>query len=172
MENENIRLRAPEPEDLELIYRLENDSDSWEVGCTTVPYSRYILRQYIEQTVGDIYADRQARLMIERKDDGKVIGCADLVNYEPMHQRAEVGIMVAPEYRGNGVGIQALQLLCHYAFDFLCLHQLVAYVAADNEKSLRLFAHCGFTPSGILKDWLCGARGHYKDALLLQRINA
>ena len=38
-----IRLRAIEPEDLDLLYQIENDSSLWDVGTTNVPYSRYTL---------------------------------------------------------------------------------------------------------------------------------
>ena len=171
MENEYIRLRAPEPEDLELIYQLENDSSSWEVGCTTVPYSRYILRQYIEQTTGDIYTDKQVRLMIERKIDGEVMGCVDLVNYDPMHQRAEIGLIIVPKYRGQGIGGSVVDLLSQYAFDFLHMHQLVAYVATDNVGSVAMFKNHGFDCCLLLKDWLYSTDGNFKDAWLLQRIN-
>lgn len=171
LENEYIRLRAPEPEDLELMYRLENDSANWCQGCTTVPYSRFLLRQYIEQTSGDIYTDKQVRLMIERKCDAAVLGCADLVNYEPMHQRAEVGLIIAPEYRGQGLGKIIVELLCQYAFDFLHLHQLAACIATDNVGCVALFKNYGFSCNVLLKDWVRSVDGNYKDAWLLQLIN-
>ena len=43
-----IRLRAPEPEDLEVMFRFENATDVWEMSNTTGPYSRFQLKQYIE----------------------------------------------------------------------------------------------------------------------------
>ena len=43
-----IRLRAPEPEDLEVMFRFENATDVWEMSNTTGPYSRFQLNQYIE----------------------------------------------------------------------------------------------------------------------------
>ncbi len=42
-----IRLRAPEPEDLEVMFRFENATDVWEMSNTTGPYSRFQLKQYI-----------------------------------------------------------------------------------------------------------------------------
>lgn len=47
LSNDRVRLRALEPEDLELLYRWENDPELWEVGNTLAPYSRYILKEYI-----------------------------------------------------------------------------------------------------------------------------
>ena len=35
-----VRLRAMEPEDLDALYRIENDRDVWDVGENNVPYSR------------------------------------------------------------------------------------------------------------------------------------
>lgn len=44
--NERIRLRAMEPEDLELICEMENDPQQWDISNFTVPYSRYVMKQY------------------------------------------------------------------------------------------------------------------------------
>ena len=46
--SERVRLRAMEPEDLEVMYAMENDSQTWDVTNFTVPYSRFVLKQYIE----------------------------------------------------------------------------------------------------------------------------
>ena len=62
LENENIRLRALEPEDLEILYKWENDTSIWQVGCTTEPYSRYILKEYIAYSDKTIYEKKQLRL--------------------------------------------------------------------------------------------------------------
>ena len=79
---ERIRLRALEPEDLEWLYRVENDETIWKWGNTNVPYSRYALKKYIAESSHDIYADGQLRLAAVMSD-GRVVGCADLVNCIP-----------------------------------------------------------------------------------------
>ena len=38
--NERIYLRAVEPEDLDLMYEMENDPSMWDISSFTVPYSR------------------------------------------------------------------------------------------------------------------------------------
>ena len=59
LSNDRVRLRALEPEDLELLYRWENDPELWEVGNTLAPYSRYILKEYIAGSDRSIYESRQ-----------------------------------------------------------------------------------------------------------------
>ena len=40
LEDDMLKLRAPEPEDLELMYAMENDTTLWSAGNATLPYSR------------------------------------------------------------------------------------------------------------------------------------
>ena len=38
LENDEIKLRALEPEDISLLYVWENDTKLWEVGSTIAPF--------------------------------------------------------------------------------------------------------------------------------------
>jgi diamine N-acetyltransferase len=169
LESEHIKLRAPEPEDLEVFYRWENDTALWSSGSTLAPCSRYDLKRYISSSK-DIYEFRQLRLMIDIKPDPGTVGAIDLYDFEPHHRRAAVGIIVDREYRKRGIAGNALAVLCRYTFSFLRLHQLYAYIPVDNEPSRRLFAHCGFKEKGLLSDWQQTEEG-YKDVLLVSLIS-
>lgn len=169
LQHAHIRLRNVEPEDLEFIYQVENDPELWEVSQTSVPFSRYVLKQYLENSRCDLFADRQLRLMIESRKTGEIAGMIDLADFEPMHNRAAAGIMVSTDYRHQGIGHEALELLCRYGSEHLHLNQLYAYIPADNEYSLKLFASCGFEWSGVLKEWLRSGK-RYKDAVLVQKL--
>ena len=166
---ERLQLRAEEPEDMELLYTMENDPETWDVSNFNVPYSKYVLRQYIENSQCDVFADRQLRLMIACRDSGLVVGTLDITDYNPLHARGEVGISIRREFQGQGYATEALGLLCDYAFGFLHLKQLVAHVAVDNEASLRLFSACGFVKCGVLKEWWRVGDG-FKDVALMQRL--
>lgn len=166
---ECLHLRAMEPEDLEIMYAMENDPRTWDVTNFNVPYSKFVLRQYIENSQCDMFADRQLRMMIERREDVAVVGTIDITDFAPLHSRGEVGIAVRKEYQGNGYAKEALKLLCDYAFGFLFLRQLTAHVATDNEVSVQLFKSCGFSECGLLKEWWY-VGGKFKDVVLLQRL--
>ena len=99
LENETIRLRALEPEDLELLYRWENNPELWSLGNTMSPYSRYILKEYIRESHRDIFDLKQLRLMIELRSTGAAVGTVDLYDFEPHHRRAGIGKRVG--YRSN-----------------------------------------------------------------------
>jgi len=158
-----------EPEDLGVLYEMENDPQSWDVSNFSVPYSKYTLRRYIEDSQNDMYADRQLRLMIERISDGAAVGTIDLTDFSPVHLRGEVGIAIRSAFQGKGYAHEALQLFMAYAFDFLHIHQLIAHVATDNEASLMLFNSSGFTHCGVLKQWWRIGEA-FKDVVLLQKL--
>lgn len=162
-------LRAFEPEDLEVTYQMENDPGLWTVTNFTVPYSRFALRQYLTNAVSDLFTDRQVRLMIELRSSGQAIGSVDLTNFSPMHARGELGMAILNTHRGKGLGGEALELMCRYAFGYLHLHQLTTHVDAGNAACLSMLASCGFERCGLLRQWWRTPDG-YRDVVLMQRL--
>lgn len=161
-----VRLRAMEPEDLDFLYAMENDKEVWDVGCTNVPYSRYVLHDYIANASNDIYADGQVRMVMEDRS-GNRVGLVDVFNFDASNRRAEVSVVVMTKYRGRGLARDAVRQVCHYALRTLHLHQLYAIIATDNMASQQLFSEMGFTGRNVLKEWLFDGIT-YKDAIVMQ----
>lgn len=163
-----IKLRAIEPEDLDLLYRIENDVELWNVGTSNVPYSRYLLHDYVANAKNDIYTDRQVRMMVENSD-GKIVGVVDLVSFDPANCRAEVGLIILNSYRRQGYGTAVLAQISDYALRILHLHQLYAYIDIENISSLKLFQKAGFVVASEIKDWLYDGVD-FRDSLLVQYV--
>ena len=166
MNEPTMNLRALEPEDLDELYAIENDREIWNAGHTNVPYSRYALHDYIAHQQADIYADRQVRLIVENAEK-QIVGLVDLVNFDPQHRRAELGIVVKQEFRRSGYGRAAVEKLLHYARHTLHLHQVYAIVDIHNAEARKLFLQAGFKEGTRLPDWLFDGQ-NYRDAMLMQ----
>lgn len=162
-------LRPIEPEDLDFLYPIENNESFWEVSHTQTPFSRYVLKQYLENAHLDIYETKQFRFIIEENSEKKQVGMVDLFDFNPQHNRAGVGILIHPYYQKKGFASEALSILIDYAFSYLNLHQLYANITSDNLKSLALFESYNFKKIGLKKDWIL-AKGKYKDEILYQLI--
>jgi len=172
LENSNIRLRALEPVDLDLLYRWENDSSLWEVSHTLKPFSLFTLKQYLETSHLDIFESKQLRLVIERKKENEPVGLIDLFDFDPFHQHAGIGISINnKEYRLKAYAKEALETLCNYAFSVLQLHQIYCNIIAKNTVSLKLFKNEGFEIVGLKKEWI-KTRDGWVDEYLLQKINS
>jgi diamine N-acetyltransferase len=171
LQGEKIYLRALEPEDLDFIYTIENDESIWHVSNTQTPYSKFLIRQYLENAHQDIYEAKQLRLAICLNETSEAIGLIDLFEFDPRNHRAGIGIVIHSETnRSNGIGKEALQLLINYSFNQLQLHQLFANIGTDNEASLNLFATFGFEKIGVKKDWI-KINNQFQDEVLFQLIN-
>lgn len=169
LNSKRLRMRAPEPSDLDFLYLLENSDGAEGCGFTAAPVSRRMLHDYIEAYSADINTDGQLRLVIEDTATGQAIGTADISDYDSRDRRGFVGIIITDSHRRQGYGTEALQLLCNYAATTLGMHQLAAIIEIDNEASKALFTACGFRPAGRLRSWLRRGR-NYADALLFQRL--
>lgn len=164
-----IALRSLEPEDVDLLYRWENNMEIWELSNTRSPFSRHILAEYIKHSARDIYATKQLRLIIENWERHPV-GAVDLFDFDPYHMRAGVGILIHnKEDRNKGYASDTLSALAEYAVGSLGLKQLYANIGADNEVSIKLFEKAGFIRNGVKKYWLKTSAG-WKDEYFFQKI--
>lgn len=186
MNEVNLRLRKIEPSDLPFLYQWENDATMWADSDTHNPLSRHDLHQYIENTTGDIYRDGQLRLIITNLQRSNlpstgaaalqpqsgdltsslpcILGCIDLFDFDARNRKAAIGMYIAPEARGKGVGKQAVQLLLDYAFNFLHLRMVYAIISVHNTACSHIYEQMGFTPSLPLANWTLEG-----DAILWQK---
>lgn len=154
LKGKNVFLRALEPDDLAFIYNIENDENIWEVSNTQTPYSKFLIRQYLENAHQDIYEAKQLRLAICKNNTSEAIGLIDLFDFDPKNNRAGIGIIIQNEINRNaGFGKEALSLLIDFSFKQLQLHQLYANISTENLPSMALFTTFGFEKIGVKKDW-------------------
>jgi diamine N-acetyltransferase len=169
----NIRLRAPEPDDVEVLYDWENDTSVWNVSNTLTPFSKFQIEEYVLNSQNDIFASRQLRLMIILNGSGPdetPVGTIDLFDFDPFHLRAGVGILVREPYREKGIAMEALQIMIGYSFGTLRLHQIYCNITPDNIPSLELFKKAGFTRCGVKQDWINDGK-EWKEEWMFQLIN-
>ena len=169
----NLLLRAPEPSDIDVIFRWENDTSIWHLSNTLTPYSRFAIEQFVLNTDKDIFSSKQLRLMIDWHSAGTditTVGSIDLFDFDPHNKRAGIGILIDETSRRKGFASESLSLLIAYCFNTLNLHQLYCNIEKSNVESISLFTKAGFTPCGVKKEWL-HRDGKWTDELMFQLIN-
>ncbi|MBA3900659.1 MAG: GNAT family N-acetyltransferase [Bacteroidetes bacterium] len=168
LKGDKLTLRALEPSDASILYRWENDPEVWSVSNTLVPFSKHLLEQYVN-SAQDIYLIKQLRFMICIENNP--IGTIDLFDFEPFHQRAGIGIIIAEKsQRQKGYASEAVDIIVDYCFSHLLLHQLYCNIQSSNEPSMKLFLEKNFNLVGVKKDWNRTKDG-FDDEYLLQLIN-
>lgn len=179
-------LRAMEPEDVDFICRMENEGMDDGYSERVAPLSRHDALRCVAECDPDPFASGQLRLVIEegkevsaksdssepghaeeRRVEGVRVGLLDFYDISHYHRRAMLGIIIAPESRGRGLGLRALKTALAFAVKRLRLRAVGALVSVENAASLRIFAEAGFRIAGRLEGWWEGANGP-EDCLLMQ----
>lgn len=131
-------LRLATEEDSDVLFAWRNDPTTQAASKSTAPVSREdherwmkfnVLIGYPEHRVliGD---DGYSKLGVVRFDASK----DDLMAFD-------VSITVAPERRGDGIGVAMLREACSFMTDF----ELRAEARRENAASRKIFERCGFT---------------------------
>jgi len=169
LQNENIRLRAVEPSDLDKLYIWENDPTTWIAGNARNPYSYYALKKYIAEFQKDIYENRMLRLMIDDTQTEKTVGTVDLYDFDLHHSKIALGLFVEQAQQGKGYASQALKLTEDYVFNFLKINQLYVFIAESNTASRRIFERENYYCQTRLKEWIKTFDG-FEDVFVYQKL--
>jgi len=171
IKGEHISLRAMEHDDIELLYEWENNIELWHVSNTQTPFSRHVLKEFVDNSQYDIYTNKQLRLMVVENSSETTIGTIDFFEFDVQHARAGIGIYIHQKFTGKGYAYESLKLAINYCFKILHLKQVYSIVNVNNAPSLKLFEKAGFEKGGIKKSWNKTALNHFEDAWFLQLIN-
>lgn len=149
---QTLYLRALEPNDIEVLFTIENDPVLQFYSSHNGPYSRFMLQRYIEQQHQSVYEQKQQRFVIS-PSSGEVLGFVDIFDFDPQSKRAGIGIVVLSQYRAKGVATKALALLEDFVIKHYNMHMLYADVLCDNKASCALFEKGNYVLMGIKRDW-------------------
>jgi len=161
-----VILRAAEPADAPGISALLGRLGTVE-GLLQVPdmpvASRLEFLQRIEP--------RECRLVAVA--GGDIVGSAGLHGMGTSLRRAHVrglGIGIAPEWQGRGLGRQMLLRLLDWADNWGGVLRVELHVHADNERAMALYRKLGFIEEGRHRAYALKS-GRYVDSLSMARLH-
>lgn len=147
-----ITLRHPGPEDLDMLFRWENDPQQWHNSLSPNCVSRMELWNFLGSYTPDIIGNQQLRFMVD--SNGETVGTVDICDYNHRNHTAFVSIYLRPDSRGRGVGSKALAHLLDIAHKYCKIEVVGALIVDGNIPSHRLFEKFGFKKTGTLPAWV------------------
>jgi RimJ/RimL family protein N-acetyltransferase len=152
------------------LYRRERSDGGWnDFGVPHVPVDRARL------ATGPLRDERNGVLLIERIDDGAVIGSVGfhLVRYGANRESDAwmFGIDIVPEARGRGYGTEAQRLLARWLFETMGVNRVEASTDVENVAEQRALEKAGFTREGVARQAQFRA-GTYHDLTLYSKLRA
>jgi ribosomal-protein-alanine N-acetyltransferase len=91
-------------------------------------------------------------LAIETKGSEDFVGVGGFNNLSSLHQKAEIGFWLLPEFWQMGYMQEAVRKICDYAFHSLNLHRIEGFVESENLTCKKAIEKLGFTHEGCMKE--------------------
>ena len=97
--------------------------------------------------------------------DNKLVGTVGLEHFNHIERSAVLGIFIGDaDYRSNGYGTEAINLLLEYGFKYLNLHSIRLDLLEVNERAHKCYLKCGFKDTGRSREQIF-LNGRYYDKL-------
>ncbi|MDQ6875346.1 MAG: GNAT family N-acetyltransferase [Actinomycetota bacterium] len=143
-----IVLRPGRQDDLDTIYRIFADLDTWAArsGRPPQPLTFETFRGWYAPVAG---ATDGVEFVIEV--DGAPVGRCGMFGEDALARHAEVGIALVPEACGHGYGTDAMRVLVGFLFTTRNLQRLHLQTLAANAPALASYRKVGFVEEGVLR---------------------
>lgn len=154
LQGTRIRLTALTAADLPTIARWQEDAQLMRLldARPAYPQTETALKQWLEDTQkapdGFLFA---VRLL----DSDDLIGYVELDGILWSHQVGWLSIAIGDSaYRGQGYGLEAMQLALAFAFGELNLYRVQLTVFSYNDRAIALYEKLGFLREGVYRECL------------------
>jgi putative acetyltransferase len=162
-------LRRAEVGDAAALARHMSDPEVFG-GLLQLPYPA---EEMWRQRIIDHNAAGPQVLMLVAVREGAVIGCAGLHAVGPAVRRRHamaLGVSVAVNAQGQGVGRALMAALLDYADQWGHVLRIELTVYTDNERAIRLYESFGFESEGTMRAYALRA-GQYVDVVAMARLH-
>lgn len=157
-----VSLRPRTDDDLDLLFRIAADLDTWEERNPQAP--RPLTRDRFDAGLARAAENDgpESALSLVIDVDGAAVGSASLFNVETLARHAEAGIALEPNARGRGIGTAAVVQLVQFGFVRHNLRRIHLQAIASNIAAIRAYEKAGFVIEGRQRQhaWV---RGAYED---------
>lgn len=86
------------------------------------------------------------------KQSGEKVGDIAVYSYNEVHNKAEIGFWVLPQFWNKGIITETLKPVIRYWQKERGLHRLEAFVEEGNDASNRVLEKAGFIYEGTMRD--------------------
>ena len=160
-----VLLRARSDDDLDVLFNIAADLDTWEERNPWAPAP--LTRERFDARLAraaESDAPDAASFVVDV--DGTAVGTASLFDFDSFAGHAEAGISLVPDARGRGIGTQAITQLVEFGFVRRNLRRIHLQAIASNTGAIRAYEKAGFVVEGRQRQhaWV---RGAYEDIVLM-----
>jgi [ribosomal protein S5]-alanine N-acetyltransferase len=141
---EFVRLRELTEDDIPAWFERATDIESADLAGDPVPVSIDMGLPWLQRHRHQFLQKGALRWAIVPIDSTVSVGTVGLTIKSNEEHTAQLGIVIARQHWGNGIGTSAARMVIRYAFNTIGLTEIQAEVLQRNPASLRLLEKTGF----------------------------
>ena len=119
-------------------------------------------KSYLEYLGGRYRIGMHYEWAVVLKSEERMIGTCGFVGFDIPHRCGEVGYVLNPRYRGQGLCPEALERVLQFGFRVLNLHRISARFMLGNDASRRVMEKVGMQFEGIAREAML-VKGAFRD---------
>lgn len=154
LETEHLVMRKVQENDAEDLFAMYSDPEVVKYIASEQDQTIEDTKKWIEWRLNKYKNGIPTPWAMVLKQTGHVIGLIGFFAWLPQHGRAELMLLQARAYWGQGYAQEALHEVLHYAFETMGLNHIGVYIHPDNKKSIYLFEKFGFVHIGFIPECL------------------
>jgi len=152
--SERFILRAPALYDDEALSILRSDPRVNQFLNRSATTTVAEARQFVEKIQANIAANQSLYWIITTKESDHLVGTICYWNMEPELEQAEIGYELQSAFFGKGIMQEVIPVVIKFGFEQLHLQKITAFLAAGNEKSIKLLERNHFKTDQALREKL------------------
>ncbi len=121
-------------------------------------------RTFVEEKIREA-RQHEFLLMMIHNDQGKLIGMAQIKNFERYVKKCEISYFIDEEFTNQGHATKAIKELVQYIFSKMDIEKIYCRIDPDNKPSIRVAEKAGFKMEGRLRNEFKTGDGDIIDVL-------
>ena len=121
-------------------------------------------RAFVEEKIREA-RQQEFLLMMIHNEQGKLVGMAQIKNFERFVKKCEVSYFIDKEHTNQGHASRAIQELVQYTFSRMDMEKIYCRIDPDNKASIRVAEKAGFELEGRLRKEFKTGDGEIIDVL-------
>ena len=119
-------------------------------------------RRYLEYLGGRYRIGVHYEWAVIHKETGRMIGTCGFARIDSAHNCGEIGYVLHPDFRGQGLITEAAERVLQFGFGVLGLNRIEARYMVGNEPSRRVMNRLGMLFEGVQRASML-VKGKYRD---------
>lgn len=165
----SIKIRRASPKDAAAYARFMSHPEVFP-SLLQLPFTD---EEFWRAKLTELCAHGKTDLPLAAEWNGEVVGSAGLHPASSALRRRHalmLGISVAPEAQGRGIGTALMAAMCDYADNWVGALRMELTVYTDNARAIALYRKFGFDIEGTLRAYVM-RNGRYDDAYAMARLH-